>query len=682
MMITDIRQRRFLPLVEKAVIAALSLWAAAYAFLINRNQGMLFAAMNALLFFGIPCFLGWRLLEDKPLSWKNRGKLLWGVFAVFAFAWVLLGLNNSSVSLWREYLLGEYPSAVWGHGRIIRSDEWAVWTPMLLNQASQGYPAVNSAITVTSIDPAFIAIGGLPAWNLAAIFKPFYWGFLLFGVDAGYSIMTLLRFVCLFSASYFCALKYTRESRPLSVAAAFLIALSPYVQWWYSQSICEVLLFPQVIVLCWIRGMEEKSPWRQVGLGAIEAWCFGCFIMVAYPAWQIPVAGLMLVVLCWLIFRSRKTIHTASALRMLAPLCLSLGLLFFVFQGSWDTLLRVMNSAYPGRRLEQGGMKSPGLFSGFLSLIFPASMTVGNQNACELSNFLSFAPAGFILAVIHRIKTGEKDGFATILVIFSLIFGLFSFIRLPAWLAQATLLSQCSRPAFVVQICDLLLLLRALSRWDKKWIGFKTSLLLALTCALLSIGVTYWMLRPSLAITVLLIPVAFGTFWLLFSGADRKFMAAVFCLLAVIGGLFVNPVQQGFSEVDRLPTSTAINQVHLNPETDVLAVEGKWPLLNAPLLTGYKVFNSTQPYADPDRWAPVDPEGKWMEVYNRLCQIELTLTDETDLRLAEQKDLIEADLTAENLKALGVNILLTQKEHPELTLLATEQTWKLYRLDL
>lgn len=680
-MITDIRQKRFLPLAEKAVIAALSLWAAAYAFLVNRNQGTVFAAVNALLFFLVPCFLGWRYLEDKPLLRKNRTKLLWGVFAVFALAWVLLGLNNSSTSLWREYLLQEYPNALWGRGRLIRSDEWAVWTPMLLSQAAQGYPAVNTAITASAVDPTLIAIGGLPAWNLAAVFKPFYWGFLLFGTEAGYSLMTLLRFVCLFVVSYLCALRYTKGSRPLSVAAAFLISLSPYVQWWYSQSICEVLLFPQAVVLCWLKAMESRNPWRQLGLGAIAAWCFGCFIMVAYPAWLIPVAYLTLVVLAWLVIRNRKTFRLAAVLRTLTPLCVSLVLLFFIFRGSWDTLSRVMNSVYPGRRLYTGGNRPPVLFSGFLSLIFPAFMPTEVLNASELSNFISFAPAGLILAVVRRIKTKEKDGFAAILVTFIAVFGLLSFVRLPAWLTQATLLSQCSRPAFIIQACDLLLLLRVLSRWDKKWIGFKAGLLLALACALLSVGLTYWVLRPSLAVTALLVPVALGAFWLLFSGADRKFVAAVFCLLSVIGGLFVNPVQKGFSEVDRLPTTSVMEQAGLDPETAVVAVEGDWPILNAPLLKGYKVFNSTQPFSDPDRWAPVDPEGKYTEVYSRLCQVALTVTEETELRKPQQADLIEVGLTVEDLKALGVNTLLTQAEHPELTLLAAEQSWLLYRLD-
>ena len=249
-MISFFRQKQLLPLVEKAAVAALSLWAAAYAFLINRNQDMVFAFANALLFFLVPCWLGFRFLDNKPFIPPGCRKLLPGCLAVLALAWILLGLNNSSISLWRQYLQGEYPIALWGQGRLGRSDEWAVWTPMLFSQAAQGFPAVNTAINASAVDPALVAVGGLPAWNLAAVFKPFYWGFLLFGIEAGYSIMTLLRFGGLFAVSYLCARKYTRGSKPLSVAAAFLITLSPYVQWWFSQSICEVLLFAQLIVLC------------------------------------------------------------------------------------------------------------------------------------------------------------------------------------------------------------------------------------------------------------------------------------------------------------------------------------------------------------------------------------------------------------------------------------------------
>lgn len=679
-MIRNLKQKQFLPLAEKAAVAALSLWAAAYAFLVNRNQSMVFAAANALLFFLVPCWLGFRYLNGRPLIRPERKKLLWGCFAVFALAWVLLGLNSSSISLWREYLRGEYPNALWGHGRLIRSDEWVVWTPMVFSQVSQGFPAVNTAINASSVDPAFVAIGGLPAWNLAVVFKPFYWGFLLFGLDTGYSIMTLLRFVGLFTVSFLCAQKYTKGSKPLSAAAAFLITLSPYVQWWFSQSICEVLLFAQLIVLCWIKALEEKVPLRQAALGAAAAWCFGCFVMVAYPAWLIPVAYLMIVVLVWLAIRSRKRLTFAAILRMLVPLFISLVLLFFIFRGSWDTLMKVSGSVYPGQRLYTGGNRPKSLFTGLFSLIFPATFNIEGTNACELSDFLSFAPAGLILALIRRIRTRQKDPFAAILVTFIAVFGVLSFVRLPAWLTQATLLSQCTRPAFIVSLCDLLLLLRSLSRWQKDWLGIKAGVALALACALCSVGLTYLMIRPSALLIAALLPIAFGMFWLLFSGSGRRLLPVALCLLSVVAGLFVNPVQQGFSEVEQLPTVSLVRSSGLEPETDVLAVEADWPVPNSLLLAGYKVLNCTQPYADPERWASIDPDGKWVNVYNRLCNLSLEISGETEMVL-ESADLATLRLTLEDLKKTGATVLVTQGAYPELELIASADGWNLFRLE-
>lgn len=683
-MIRRFRQKHsYFPFMETAVLAVLSLWAAVYAFRFNRDHGMWFAVLNAVLFFAVPCFLGLRYLNNRPLIRPDHRKLIPAVFAVFAAAWIFLRLNNSSFSLWKEFLLYEPATALWGSGRPIRSDEWAIWTPMLFSQAARGYPAVNTAINAASVDPTLIAIGGLPAWNLAAVFKPFYWGFLLFGTETGYSMMTLFRFAALFAVSFLCARRYTRGNRPLSFAAACLITLSPYVQWWYSQSICEVLIFAQLILLCWIRALETQSPLRQAGLGAAAAWGFGCFVMVAYPAWLIPTAYLTAALLFWLVIRRRRSLRAPTVLRTLAPLCVTLALLFFIFRGSWDTLMKVKNSVYPGQRLYTGGNRPQNLFTGFLSLTFPVTFSIEGTNTCELSNFISFAPAGAVMALIRRIRTKKADPLSAILAVLIGIFGLLSFVRLPAWLTQATLLSQCTRPAYLIGLCDLVLLLRALTLWDRKWLSVRSGLVLALACALVSVGTTYLMLRPPLKLVLLLLPVALGMFWLLFAFPGRRILTVSLCMLAMIGGLFVNPVQQGFREIRDLPTVGLVTNAGLDPEEAVIAVEDEWPVPNSLLLAGYKVLDSTQPYADPDRWSPADPDGQWASVYNRLCNFRLEVSDETEFLLPGKGEapIQTLRLTVRNLQDLGVNTLLTRFEYPALELIASEGEWNLYRLD-
>ena len=55
-------------------------------------------------------------------------------------------------------------------------------------------------------------------------------------------------------------------------------------------------------------------------------------------------------------------------------------------------------------------------------------------------------------------------------------------------------------------------------------------------------------------------------FFLVFSGTGRRLLPVAFCLLSVVAGLFVNPVQKGFSEVEQLPAVSLVRSAGLDPE--------------------------------------------------------------------------------------------------------------------
>ena len=666
---------------QRAAVVVLSLLIAGIAGVVNRSQPLPVLLAAVVLSFGIPCVLGCRYVSGKPLFPVVGRKGLWVGFAVICLLYLLLALNNSSVGVWRLILTEQDYGTLLGVARPIRGDEWAVWTPELFSQSAQGWPAVNTAITAGTVDPTLIAIGGLPAWNLAAVFKPFNWGFLLLGAEVGFSLMTLLRFFCLVFVSFLAAKRYTRNHLPLSVAAAFLITLSPYVQWWYSQSICEVLIFSQAAVLGWIRAMEAKTAGRRLAWGALAAWCLGCFVLVLYPAWLIPVAWGMLAVLLWLALRHRKQIRGAAVLQALAPLIPVALLLFFVFRNSWDTLMRIQASVYPGQRVYTGGDRPLSLFTGLYSLTFPAVASTA-ANTSDLANFLSYAPAGLILALVRWIRTKKADGFSVVLLVLTAVFGLFALIPLPAGLAKGTLLSLCSRPAMILSLCNLLLLLRSLALWVGEKFSCKSALCWALLCAVLSVGLSFWMLHPPVFLAAGLLVLGFGVFWLLFSGRAPRLTVVTLCLLSVAAGAFVNPVQKGLASVKELPPVQAVEAANL-PKDTVLAVEAEWPAPDALLFSGKRILNSTFPYADPEKWRLVDPEGRWQEVWNRLCHVTLTVAEENSG--GEKFALVDFDhisvfLTPAELRILGVQVLVTQKDYPEWTLLGESGSWKTYRL--
>ena len=669
---------------QYAVIVALSLTIAAVSAIVNRHHGLPVTAAISAITFALPCFLACRYIAEKPLFTsraKTSRRLAFALLAIFSLLWLLFSLNNSSIGVWRLLLADGNYGTLLGVARPIRGDEWAVWTPELLSQAAQGWPAVNTAITAGAVDPALVAIGGLPAWNLAAIFKPFYWGFLLLGAEAGFSLMTLLRFGCLAFVSFLAAKRYTRNHLPLSVAAAFLITLSPYVQWWFSQSICEVLIFSQAAVLSWIQAMEAKTAGRRLAWAALAAWCLGCFVLVLYPAWLIPVAWGMLAVLLWLALRYRKQLRGPAVLQALAPLIPVALLLFFIFRNSWDTLMRIQASVYPGRRVYTGGDRPLSLFTGLYSLTFPAVASTA-ANTSDLANFLSFAPAGLVLAGIRWIRTKKADGFSVVLLVLTAVFSLFAWIPLPIGLAKGTLLSLCSRPAMILSLCNLLLLLRTLALWDGEKCSCKSAVLWALLCTLLSVGLSFALLRPPVFLAAGLLVLGFGVFWLLFSGRAPRLTVVTLCLLSVLAGAFVNPVQKGLASVKDLPPVQAVESADLPADT-VLAVEADWPAPDALLFSGKRILNSTFPYADPDKWCLVDSEGRWEEVWNRLCHVSLTVAEENsggEKFALVDFDHISVSLTPAELQTLGVQILVTQKDHPEMALLSESGSWKVYSL--
>ena len=89
------------------------------------------------------------------------------------------------------------------------------------------------------------------------------------------------------------------------------------------------------------------------------------------------------------------------------------------------------------------------------------------------------------------------------------------------------------------------------------------------------------------------------------------------------------------------------------------------------MLAGKHCINTDQPYADLERWSAIDPEGRYREVYNRLCHVSVELAEpgeETAFR--EEGNYIFLRLTRADLSALGVRYLITGRETLENAALA------------
>lgn len=102
------------------------------------------------------------------------------IFAILLFVFcVFLEISGSSIGMWKKYLNLETDDGVLiGESRAIRSDEWAITTPMIFSQRYNFFQYFNNIIRADYTDG--LLIYGLPVFDVLQIFRVFQIGFLLF----------------------------------------------------------------------------------------------------------------------------------------------------------------------------------------------------------------------------------------------------------------------------------------------------------------------------------------------------------------------------------------------------------------------------------------------------------------------------------------------------------------------
>ena len=638
------------------------------------RSGDLFFAL--LLFSGV-CFLGEICFQGGNRAGLRRRIIKGGIpfLLVVTVLWVVFRLNSTHLFAWNNDLAGNEGYPLFGAARLLRRDEYALWTPMALSQEAIGWPGISTLIG-NGTDVTWVSMGGLPAWNAALIFKPLYWGFLLLGADRGLSFLCISRLVLLFIVSGKTALLYTGNNRAMSITAAVILTLSPMIQWFISQSIAEVLIFGQGMVLAMDYLLKSEQTRPRILYALLNAWLLGCLVMVGYPAWMIPAFYVVLAAGIFLFTRPSVTDRGKKVGCLLMGLIPALALLGVIVANSWDTLQAIRSSVYPGNRLITGGLSdspeitgdvwNPAFRTDLASIFFPLNtIHFSYSNAVDASPFLGFAPAGLILSIEHQWREKKPDPFSIIVISLLAFFWLFTFIELPAWFCKITLLSQCSRPVFPIGLCEVILLIRSRARG-----GFRHSLP-AVCAAVLSAAfniacILYFRLvEPSMGQLLFLAMLYLFIFIMIYLDhrlSGTRLTAFFICCILVLAGGFVNPVQQGLDMLHDFDLVSTLDSIENEPE-DLYAVEGSYPLTEVPLLAGKHCINTDQPYADFERWSAIDPNGKYAEVYNRLCHVVIELAEPGETtRFRAKWNCIYLRLTRDDLSALGVNYLITSRD--------------------
>lgn len=607
-------------------------------------------------------------------EWKRRiFRYRYILVFLLVAAGVFLEISGSSMSRWSGILgtAGVDNGVLFRTANPYRSDEFAVNTIFAIAQEKnpgQKFPYFSDIVRGTRTD--MYIVYGQPVKDIGIIFRPFQWGYLLFGVEKGLAFFWCGRIVFLFMASFEFGRMVLKNTK-LALAYAILMVMAPVVQWWFAiNGLVEMLIFGQLCAMMLNDFMNARTIRKKLIDSFVFFWSGAVFLLVFYPAWQVALGYVFLVVFLWIIMENRK--NRTWSLKQDLPIIVGTGMivaccLISLLIRSWDTIEATMNTVYPGQRISTDKLEIQELFGSLYNIY----LALTDSQLLHEWGFIDFFPIGIIVSVLACIKNRKKDRLLIMLLILEALLICIYTLPVPQFIMKITLLSMSTpnRALIAIQFLNLLLLLRGctLLRLRGKIPGV---FLGACVCALCVVFV-FVKNKEEIPLSVMMvvgIVFLFVTMFLLIWMAQKsekvkRWMCTLTLAIGLIAGGLVNPIQKGLPFLEESELLSAIEEVVANDAEGKWIVEGmKYPDTNLPLMAGASTINSTNVYPDLERWRKLDPNGEYEEYYNRYAHILINLQEEgTEFSLVAP-DSFQVTLDQEGLRMLEVRYILSPNE--------------------
>lgn len=617
-------------------------------------------------------FLWGMLLGDKSF-FEFLFIQRWVIGIVVLVLCVLLELHGSSIGLYAD-LFGhpELNDVLLGKNRPIRSDEWLVFTPFAFSQYYSDFSLMSNIVrgTLTNMFMTY----GQAVWDPAMIYRPSQWGYLFLTPGEGLAFFWMGRWIVLFLVSFEFSWRVLAKDKLISLCYAGMMAFSPVVQWWFSvNSIVEILVAGQGMVLLWKLYLTQEKRIFRIIYGATLLWCVGIYILSLYPAWQVSFGYVFLLLFVWVTLQERDKLCCVrqDAFLWCVGVFLMLAPILNVINESWDMICITKNTEYPGARFETGGhweKNLPGLSWSFLygaSLFLPFK-DIPVINNCEVANYFSLSPLGLFI-FIYLCHKKKIDVLMRLLIIGCVLFTLWAFWGIPAWLAKISMLFSVplNRGKTAADFLNLLLLCRGAYLF--KIHEMYPSRLLRIILATMTAGCTticVWQIVPDymnisrIIISMLVISISSMIF---LSPICRKGAIWILAVMFTMGAT-VNPLAKGVESIYGQPIGSKIYDI-ASKDKSLWIVEDSagFSYSDFPIMFGAPTINSVNVYPAISRWEKLD-NGDNRKIYNRYAHIPIQIVEQNSKLSFElvQGDLYRVKLRPSDLNILNVKYIMTK----------------------
>ncbi len=643
---------------------------------------------------------------EKLINFRNKlldliYKYRFLIAIIFIITGVLFKLHGSSIGLWNSiFTTGvQDKSLLFGTPRTIRSDECYVTTPFIFSQSFNHFKYFSELLRGGTITDAF-SIYGLPVLNILEIFRPFHIGYIILGIERGLSFFWVARFVALFLITFEFGLILFNKNKRISLIGAFMIGLSPIVQWWFATNgTAELFIYGELALILLYKYMNTDNFRTRIICLFFMMICAGGYILILYPAFQIPMFFVFLMLAIYIICTNYKNtkINRKDIVSIIITVIIFVSLMTYFLIMSKDSITTVMNTVYPGARLKNGG----GAFRKYISYIdnifLPYKENGIVTNPPVEAVMFGLFPLGMAVSIILMIKNKKFDLFTILLLIPYVIIGMFCFFELPDWFCKITLLSYSApaRAVIALGFIDVLLLLNYLSKEIKPlkiWIALGISIILSLILVLITKT-----LNPNYVGRILAtICFVMCTYLFFFAFEYHTKFGKYFFTIGIIGtmliaGFTVNPICTGIDMVYDSPILQSAQKINENERGLWLAEALPNPCPNYLTMVGCEVINATNIYPNLELWKKLDKENKYEDIYNRYAHVYIEIKNEKDITdrfVLLTTDKIQVFITPDELKDMNIKYIFTvrvmedfESENIDFELIYNQNNYHIYKVD-
>lgn len=640
------------------------------------------------------CFLNLHVLYDTIFRYRVLIAILLLIFCVAN------NFNNSSLGTWVNYIqpnsMDENALPVFGTPREIRSDEWAVTLPRMMSASYSNYGKTNACAMGGGQDN--IAVANLYR-DYSALARPCNWGYYFLdfshGLSFQWSYLLIFGFLFAFELCYILT-----GQKMLSVLGACLLWFSSFNCWW---SLTVPLLSLCALPVLFYYMLTAGNPLKRLMFGLLLAIGGADFIVVFYPAWQVPAGWIILTLMVFFLFEYRNWKKYSFSDWLVTAICLAFmaSIVLRYLYANQSYIEAISNTVFPGKRVETGGY-SLGKLLGYPVMLFAGARSGWAllTNECENATFALAFPLSYILLPLTIFLSFQGKGTALFHGRRGAAFSqdraefhekisvrrrLLLFLLFP--LSLLTLYTTCGLPLLVSKVT---LMDHSIGKRAVDFLGALLVLVLVICLSMLrDLGGLRWYVALPLAVFTVFPALSHSRSILAAASWPVAEVAGLICALIIflllhacrqgiweafvlssavclaLGGLSVNPLMKGTEAVTGRPAAAEIRELTAKePDALWISTAGSGFKANYLIALGARTLNSVNFVPNTALWARLDPEGKDEYIWNRYAHISIELKDipSYSARLPDDPlitDTVNLTLGQEELDELGVRYVFT-----------------------